>query len=322
MKDIINQNDDEPIWVSVVVPVINRVRFLKATLESILDQDYPHIECIIVDSGSTDGSLEIARSYGDRVQLYIEPSLGHSGAINYGWKKSKGHVLAWLNADDCWDTPTAVSEVVKFFHKDPALDVAYGQCSMIDVDGNRVGVSHFREWNLEYSLLNCDHCIPQPASFIRKSVLERAGWLDESLYQKKDHELWLRIALIGKIQYFPTLLAHENNFPGLSYDGRTAAPACVEITEGFFRRHDLPDSIKTLKKRAISNAYLRGTQYAWLGGRHMDILVGYTLKAFISDPGNIRQVLGSFFRFMILVLLPVKDAKVEPAKLQNTEAKK
>jgi len=91
--------NDNPL-VSVVIPSLNRAEFLEATIESVLNQDYPHIECIVVDGGSRDGSLKILESYGERIKWISEPDEGHANAINKGWKMSKGDILSWLNVDD------------------------------------------------------------------------------------------------------------------------------------------------------------------------------------------------------------------------------
>src|SRR5256714_7335185 len=216
--------------VSVVIPCFNRADLLKPTIESVLQQDYPNVECIVVDAASKDGTVEILESYGDRIKWVSEPDEGHADAINKGWRMSSGEILAWLNADDVWDVPRGVSRSVDYLRAHPDVDVVYGDCGQIDMEGNRVGMAYLKEWDLEYAVENCDHCIPQPASFIRRSILERVGWLDTSFYQKKDHELWLRIGTVGTIAYLPALLAHARNQEGLSLDGRTAAPACVQVT--------------------------------------------------------------------------------------------
>ncbi|MCP4372167.1 MAG: glycosyltransferase, partial [Deltaproteobacteria bacterium] len=230
--------------VSVIVPCINRADFLIPTIESILQQDYPHIECIVVDGGSTDGTLEILRSYEHQIKWISEPDNGHADAINKGWQMSQGQILAWLNADDMWVVPNAVSQVAAYLQTNPDVDLVYGDCGAIDAEGNLIGMSHLREWNLEYAVEHCDHCIPQPAAFIRRHILEQVGWLNTAFYQKKDQELWLRIGVVGKIQYLPTLLAYARNVEGLSQDGKTAAPACVQVTKEFYKLPELPPHIK------------------------------------------------------------------------------
>jgi len=277
--------------VSVVIPCLNRVSFLGPTLQSILQQDYPYIECIVIDGGSTDGTVEILRSYGNLIKWISEPDKGHADAINKGWHMSHGEILAWLNADDVWVVPDAVSKMVAYLEAHPEVDVVYGDCGAIDADGNVVGKSYLHEWDLEYAVEHCDHCIPQPAAFIRRSILEKVGWLDTDFYQKKDHELWLRIGLVGKIQHVPILVAHARNIKGLSFKGKSAATACIQLTEKFFSLPNVPQSLQEKKQRTLSNSYVVGMHYGFLGGCYWRIVWPYSLKAVTADPSNVADVL-------------------------------
>ena len=276
-------------FVSVVVPCLNRAEFLAPTLESILGQDYPHVECVVVDGGSTDGTVDVLKRFGTRVKWVSEPDEGHADAINKGWRMSRGEILAWLNADDVWEVPRAVSLAVVYFEQHPDVDVVYGDCGSIDANGRVTGMSYLHEWDLDYAVEHCDHCIPQPAAFLRRRAVERVGGLDAAFYQKKDHELWLRIGLTGKIQHIPVLLAHARNIRGLSYEGRSVARACPQVTRKFFSLPGVPERIRAKSRRAMSNSYLRGMQYAFAGGRVWSMVFGYAFLAAVTAPGNTVQ---------------------------------
>ena len=272
--------------VTVVVPCLNREHFLVPTIESVLQQDYPYIECIVVDGGSTDGTIDVLKRYEGQIRWVSEPDNSAADAINKGWQMSKGEILAWLNADDIWAVPSAVSQVVEYLQTHPGVDVVYGDCGAIDIQGNLIGMSYLHKWDLEYAMEYCDHCIPQPAAFIRRSIIEKVGWLDTTLLFM-DRDLWCRIGLVGKIEHIPVVLAHARRGPSY-WDSKVhiAAENCVRITRKFYNLPDIPSSIRARKHRAISNSYLRGADYAFAKGRHWRIIFGYSIKAALVDPTN------------------------------------
>ena len=282
----------EPPLVSVVVPCLNRAHLLRPTLQSILEQDYPRIECIVADGGSTDGTVEILKGYGDRIQWFSERDEGHADAINKGWHRSRGDILAWLNADDMWVAPGAVSQAVAHLQAHPEVDLVFGECDAVDMEGRLIARSYRHDWDLEHAVVNCDYCIPQPTSFIRRGVLERVGWLDKSFMSKKDHELWLRIGLVGTIRSLPALLARERIGPGyLAQRGDITARACVDLTRKFFTLDGVPEALRRQRRRALSNAYLEGMKWAYECGRHWPTVVLYAFRAGLADPSNGRRAL-------------------------------
>jgi glycosyltransferase involved in cell wall biosynthesis len=277
-----------PLTVTCVVPCRNRAPWLRPTIDSILEQDHDRVECIVVDACSTDGTLDILKSYGSRIRWVSEPDRGHADAINKGWRRGSGQVLAWLNADDTWAGPHAARTAAEHLADHPDTAVVYGECYQIDAAGRRVGYEYLRQWDLAYAVEHCDHCVPQAAAFIRREALDRAGWLDEAFYQKKDHELWLRLALVGTIEHLPVPLGCARNIKGLSFDGATAAPACVQVTRKFFSLPDVPTAIRARQRRAMSNAYLRGMDYAFDGGPLWGVMARYAGRAVVEDPSNFR----------------------------------
>jgi len=285
--------------VSIVVPTLNRARFLVPTLESILQQDYPNLECVVVDGGSNDGTIEILKSYGTRIRWVSEPDRGHADAINKGWKMSRGQVLAWLNADDVYAAPDVVWKAVKFLEENPGADLVYGDYAFVDEEGKVISdILRPRRWDLFRAVKYCDWTIPQPASFIRRGVLEKVNWLDPSFIQKKDHELWLRIGLAGTIRYTPGVFAYARDCPGISQKGDEVAWACVRLTENFFAFPNLPVPLQRaqFRRRALSNAYLVGALYAFPGvnGGHRRMAVKYLLKACALDFLNVPFILSRF----------------------------
>jgi len=254
--------------VSVVVPSLNRAAYLRATVDSILTQDYPHIECIVMDGGSRDDTVDILREYGDRIDWVSEKDKGQTDAIDRGLRKSCGEICTWLNADDIWWTPAAVSTAVAEFEKHPTADVIYGDCRAIDAAGELIGDSYgVRGWDLRYAIEQADHCIPQPSAFIRRCALERVGFLDTSLIFM-DRDLWLRIGLTGEICHVPTYLAAARTHSTYWHARyRSAAEEWIATSERILNHPDLPARLGIRKSVAMANARLKAMQYAWIGKR-------------------------------------------------------
>ena len=292
--------------VSVVIPCLNRAHFLVPTIESVLQQDYPRIECIVVDGGSTDETLGILRGYGGRIQWLSEPDGGPPDAINKGWRMCSGEILAWLNADDMW-APGAVSKAVAYFQNHAEVDVVYGDCGIIDQAGNLVKTVRVREWDLEYAVKHCDHIIYQAASFMRRSILQRVGWLYPKLCH--DHELWLRISLAGgNLQHLPFHLADARDHQGnLGSRSDIVVPLKLDLTRSFFARPNLLLHLSGLRDRAMSNSYLRGIDYI-LGDRlswhqYWPRIFRLTWQAIWADPSNLVRILKRFLEAPLVVFL-------------------
>ncbi|MBN1256893.1 MAG: glycosyltransferase [Planctomycetes bacterium] len=275
----------EPL-LSVVIPSLNRVRYIDAAIDSVLQQEAP-VECIVMDGGSSDETIEILRGYGERITWISAPDRGQGDAINQGWRLCKGEILTWLNADDVW-APGAAGKVLAYFQSHPEIEVFYGDCGKIDLNGKEIGMSYRHDWDLNYALEYCDHCIPQPASFIRRRALEEIGWLDAS-FTLIDCELWLRLSSRKKISYQPGILAYARNLSG--YDLRHFAQDRVRLIKKFFSQEELPREFRRIKRRAVSNACLRAIEdLRCLERKPRGLIASYLLQAILADPGNFRRV--------------------------------
>lgn len=292
--------------VSVVIPCLNRAHYLVPTIESVLQQDYPHIECIVVDGGSTDGTVEILQQYGDRIKWVSEPDNGHADAINKGWWMSKGEILAWLNADDLYVVPDAISKAVAYLQSNPLVDVVYGDYAHISEDGKTVSsIIKPREWDLVYAVKYCHYIIPQAASFMRRSILEKVGWLDPEFRNNKDHELWLRIGLVGTIEYEPFHIAYVRQSRGLSQQ-LDMGEAKVRVNRKFFHQPSLPSPFDSaqFRRRALSNAYLVGSLYIWDGSKQLKSILQYLVHALVVDPLNCPFVLSKASKRFLVCVVP------------------
>jgi glycosyltransferase involved in cell wall biosynthesis len=193
--------------VSIVTPSFNQADFLEETIRSVLGQDYPALEYLIVDGGSTDGSLEIIQRYAGQLAWWVsEPDQGQTDAINKGFARARGDILAWLNSDDTY-LPGAIGEVVDYFQSHPEAGMVYGDANLVDEDGQVIG--RFPAAQTDYRRLRRGYVhIPQQAAFFRASLWRQVGPLDPSFYFAMDYDLWVRLARLAPLHSVPRMWAN------------------------------------------------------------------------------------------------------------------
>jgi glycosyltransferase involved in cell wall biosynthesis len=197
----------EPL-VSVLTPSFNQRRWLVETLASVASQTYPHLEHIVVDGGSTDGSVDVLREALSSENWVSEPDGGQSEALNKAFGRSRGEIIGWLNSDDAYLFDDAVESVVDYFRRNPDMDVVYGHAALVGETGRLLHVMWMPRYNK--SRLWRENYISQPAVFMQRRVLED-GFLDESFHYTMDHELWLRLAAKGPFGRIDKVLAIDRH---------------------------------------------------------------------------------------------------------------
>jgi len=193
--------------VSIVTPSYNQAKFLEEAIQSVLGQDYPSLEYIIVDGGSSDGSLEVIRRHADRLSWWVsEPDQGQTDAINKGFAGAKGDIFGWLNSDDTY-LPGAVSEAVAFLQSHKETGMVYGDVNLIDENGEVIGRFPARQTDYRRLRRGFVH-IPQQAAFFRAHLWQAVGPLDPTFYFAMDFDLWVRLARITRLHYHSRLWAN------------------------------------------------------------------------------------------------------------------
>ena len=191
--------------VSIVTPSYNQGRFLEETLCSVLEQDYPNLEYIVVDGGSTDGSAETIRKVAGRLAWWCsEKDRGQTEAINKGFAHATGSIQAWLNSDDTYK-PHAIAEAVEFLQAHPEVGMVYGDTDFIDEKSRVIGRFRAAQTDRRRLLQGFVH-IPQQSSFWRSDLWKQVGPLDPSFRFAMDYDLWVRFATArARIVYTPRL---------------------------------------------------------------------------------------------------------------------
>ena len=186
--------------VSIITPSFNQAPYLEATIQSVLEQDYPRIEYIIVDGGSSDGSVDVIKKYAGRLAWWVsEQDKGQTDAINKGFNRANGEILAWLNSDDTYN-PGAVSAAVKYLTENPDVAMVYADCNYINEQGGVIG--KFNSAQTDHRRLREGYVhIPQQTMFFRANYWQELGPLDPSFYFAMDYDLWTRIASRAPIKY-------------------------------------------------------------------------------------------------------------------------
>jgi glycosyltransferase involved in cell wall biosynthesis len=194
-------------FVSIVTPSFNQARYLEATIQSVLSQNYPRLEYIIVDGGSTDGSVEIIKKYENKLAWWAsEKDQGQTDAINKGLAHAKGDVLAWINSDDTYEAG-ALSSAVNFLKDHSEVGLVYGDANYVNEEGRIIGRFPAAQTDLLRLRRGYVH-IPQQAAFFRADLWRTVGPLDPSFYFAMDYDLWVRLAMHSRVKYVPQTWAN------------------------------------------------------------------------------------------------------------------
>jgi hypothetical protein len=255
-----------------------------------LDQDYPRIDYIVVDGGSTDGSVAIIKKYADKLDWWVsEKDRGQADAINKGFTRATGDIVAWLNSDDYYLAGT-VSAVVKVFEEHPDVVLVYGNMLAVDEHGKTFNTLSYKQLTLEDLL--CFQIIGQPAVFMRRSALQSAGGLDPAFHFMLDHHLWIRIAQRGTILHVNQTWAaaryhaEAKNIAQAAEFGRDA----FRILDFAIRDESLAPMLAKVSRRARASANRVDSRYLLDGGQPAAALSVWTRALFLHPPTALARL--------------------------------
>jgi glycosyltransferase involved in cell wall biosynthesis len=302
--------------VSIITPSYNQSAYLEQTIQSVLAQDHARIEYLLVDGASTDGSLEIIKKYQDRLAWWVsEKDNGQAEAINKGFARATGEIVAWLNSDDYY-LPGAVSAAVRTFEENPDVVLIYGNMMAVDERGRTFNTLNYKPLSLEDLL--CFQIIGQPAVFMRRSALQNSGGLDPAFHFLLDHFLWIRLARLGPILHVDQTWAAARYHAGAKNRAKAAefGREAFGILEAAAQDKHLAPILAKVDRRARAAAHRVDSRYLLDGGQPARALSAWTRALFLHPPTALARlnILGS----ALLNLLGL--GKIRERILQRREA--
>lgn len=272
--------------ISVITPSYNQAAYIEQAILSVLSQGYFDLEYIVIDGGSTDGSVEIIKKYQDRLSYWVsEPDGGQADGINKGWRMATGDVIAYLNSDDLLEAG-ALGRISEIYMQHPGARLIYGDCRVINKNGEFIGAKTPENYTRE-TLLMCKS-LPQPSVFISRQVLDEVGILDVSLRYALDWAFFLKVFWSyppDKFVYVPHTLSMSREY-GDTKSRKGLALKSGErrrVIDAYFRAGILPSGRRDLLSKALGATYwLQGVD-EFLAGNYLRSFYGGA-TAFFYDP--------------------------------------
>jgi glycosyltransferase involved in cell wall biosynthesis len=245
--------------VSIIVPSYNQGRFIRATLDSILKQDYRPIEILVIDGASTDQTVDVLRSYGNLPELdwVSEPDHGVVHAVNKGFAKSRGDIVAIQSSDDCY-LPGAITRAVAEFRHHPGVGLVYGDTVKVDAQGDELARYRIGPYSLE-NLFLLKTWIPQPSAFFRRELLDAVGGWDERIPYAPDTGLWIRMAFRTEVHKIDEYLSQRR----MHDEQRDVQSSRIvrDYTKMIEQSSDIREACAAVKRAAHAGKYLLRLRY-------------------------------------------------------------
>ncbi len=280
--------------VSIITPSFNQGRFLGATIQSVLDQDYPQVEYILIDGGSQDGSLEVIQQYKARLAYWeSQADRGQAHAINKGFEHASGQILGWINSDDLL-LPSTVSRAVAALDQHPEAQAVYGRLERVDEDGCLIPTPLLPKDRVVFGVDNFLHecSVNQAGCFWRREIMP--GLLDESLQYVMDYDYWIRMLLAGgRFMRLPEVVARFR----LSRQSKTVGQALkmaresLALIDRYSIRPGLPASLGISPAQVARQArrgrslFAMNACIACIKEKRFSDALGWLLYAHRSNPG-------------------------------------
>lgn len=241
--------------VTVITPTYNRASFLEETILSVINQNYPNIEYIVLDGQSTDNTLEVVKKFIGKIIWDSHKNMGEVKAVNKGFSMAQGEIIGIVNSDDPL-LPGAISEIVNFMVANPKIIGVYTDWIKTDKDGKEIEKVILPDYNYEY-MLRKHSCTPGPATFYRKIIVDKLKGRDDRFKYVSDFDFWLRAGLIGNFARIPKFLTTFRVHPGaatIKNKGFVMAMEHINLLNKIFSLPNLPPNIEKIKSEAYEKA--------------------------------------------------------------------
>ena len=286
--------------VTVITPAFNRALFLDETILSVLNQDYPNLEYIVLDDGSTDATLQVIKKYEGRLRWDRHENIGEHGTINKGFAMSSGEFIVIVNSDDPL-LPGAISEGVALMEQCPDALAAYPDWNEVGPNSEFIREVKLSKYNIRNMLSTFSFGIG-PGAMIRRKALDLIGVRDPQFRYASDIDFWLRLALRGEFVHILKALATHRTHPdsaSVSDRGAKMADELPRVLRKFYVQPNLPEGIKRLRRRAFSVMHFEAASYC---GTDRCAVLKHRLASFRYDP--VSFVIRTVALSMLKNLLP------------------
>lgn len=275
--------------VSIVTPTYNRASFLEETIESVLSQDYPRIEYIVLDDGSTDETPAMLKKYEGRLRYVRHDNMGETLTVNKGLQMATGEIVCGVNSDDPL-LPGAIRSGVSALQADPEALVAYGDWREIGPQSEFIRDFRLPDYTLENMLMTFRVSMG-PGGFIRRRAFDVVGYRDPKRKYTGDFEFWFRIALHSRLIHVPAVLATHRTHPGAASStiaGARVAAELVSTVRETCRSPLLPEALRRKRRQIMGNAYHVVLELKFCGASRRRRL-WYRLASILYDPKRLLE---------------------------------
>jgi glycosyltransferase involved in cell wall biosynthesis len=306
--------------ISIITPSYQQAAFLEQTILSVLSQNYANLEYMLIDGGSSDGSVDVIEKYEDRLAYWVsEKDQGQADAINKGLQKATGEFIGWINSDDYY-LPGTLVQVAETFQQNPQAGLIYGDVLAVDSEDRPINLMRYQNWTAA-DLLQF-RMIGQSSVFFRRSTLEKSGLLERRYHYLLDHQLWLRMALHDNMIYVPNVWSAARYHAGAKNIAEAAhfGADALNILDWAAKEKDFTEIWKRNEKQAKAGAAWFNAFYFSDAGLYGQSLKNYAKVLLLSPKRFIEDWKKALYTFFAWLKIGFITRRMEEMNHQRRKA--